>query len=177
MDGRLKISIGFLLFLITFLLVSITYSSVRGLYVLALNSTVLFPWLVLTLNGYGKLPKRAAGLLIGVTLVLPLLSALFLGIIYENWNLAMGFIFLFITLVMFALILIYLKITIERSGKRVKYDSRDMKVFWLIQWALNYYVIVQVGKNIVPLLIPVLLGGYLVFSGTAELKISNHLSE
>jgi len=171
-DNRLKISIGFLLYLITFLLVSITYSPVRGLYVLALNSTVLFPWLVLTLSGYGKLPKRTANLLLGATSVLPLLSALFLGVLYRDWNLTVGFIFLFITLVMFALILTYLKITIERTGKKVKYDPRDMKVFWLIQWALNYYVIVQVGKDIVLLLIPVLLGGYLVFSGTAELKIS-----
>ncbi|MFA4668110.1 hypothetical protein [Pyrococcus kukulkanii] len=85
-------------FLITFLLVSITYSPVRGLYVLALNSTVLFPWLVLTLNGHGKLPKRTADLLIGVTLVLPLISALSLGVLCRDWNLTMGFIFLSITL-------------------------------------------------------------------------------
>ncbi|AMM53101.1 hypothetical protein TQ32_00280 [Pyrococcus kukulkanii] len=54
---------------------------------------------------------------------------------------------LYILIHNFALILKYLKITIERTGKKVKYDPRDMKVFWLIQWALNYYDIVQVGKG------------------------------
>ncbi|AMM53100.1 hypothetical protein QDY65_06270 [Pyrococcus kukulkanii] len=148
----------------------------RGVYVLSINSLIIFVWTVLTAHGRGK---HRIALKIQTYLIFGTLSVFFatlflMGIVYNRWDLVGGLLMIFVAFSLFILMLIIFERIAVQKGKELKYSPRDMKVFWAFQWLANLSLVLKSNTPLETflLILPAILGGYLLFKGLVTIKLS-----
>lgn len=151
----------------------------RGVYMLSINSLIIFVWTVLTAHGRGKhrIALKVQTYLIFGTLSLFSVPLFLIGIVYNRWDLVGGLLMIFVAFSLFILMLITFERIAVQRGKELKYSPEDMKVFWAFQWLANLSLAL---KSNVPLetfllVLPAIFGSYALFKGLVGVKCSEVL--
>ncbi|AFK22475.1 hypothetical protein [Pyrococcus sp. ST04] len=153
----------------------------KGLYVLSTNSLILFVWMVLTAHGRGKHQEalRVQAFLVFGFLSSFLVTLLLIGTVYNQWGSVVDLLTIFAAFSLFILILIIFEGIAIHKGKELIYPSESMNVFWSFQWLSNLSLVLKSDAPLKTflLVLPAIIGGYLIFKGLVRAKLSNRRPE
>ena len=171
-----SLATGFLLFIVSSLLIADITDSEGGIYLLAINMMFVPLWgiIVLWSKYTKKIADREFNLVLGSFISSLVLLVILAGVYHQSTKVIGVFVVFMLLYFMFLLPLYVAKRKAEMKGEILTYSPADARYFWAYQWIVMGVFVIKSSDpfRVFQCLLPSLIGGYIIIEGLIKLKMN-----